>query len=110
MPENHGLGHHGTLYTGQEHTLYVCVSVCVCMCARARVCVYVIVCVRVCVRACVRVILFCHFPPLQLSVPLRDTLLRGTFNASLKNPLSSDFMRKQDAVAAKRKQAFVLEV
>lgn len=94
MPENRGLGHHGTLYLAQEHTLYVCVLVCV-----------------MCVHACGCVICSLPLPPpLQLSVPLRDTLLRGTFNSSLKNPLSSDFMRKQDAVAAKRKQAFVLEV
>lgn len=46
----------------------------------------------------------------QLSVPLRDTLLRGTFNSSLKNPLSGDFMKKQGSVATKGKHAFVLEV
>ena len=61
--------------------------------------------IHTCVSLCVSV-----FPSTQLSVPLRDTLLKGTFNTSLKNPLSGDFMKKQGSVTTKGKHAFVLEV
>jgi hypothetical protein len=46
----------------------------------------------------------------SLSVPLRDTLLKGTHNHTLKNPLSKDFMKTSEAVSTKGKKTFVIGV
>ena len=47
--------------------------------------------------------------PVQMSKSQRDTLLQGTFNATLSNPLSED-QTAQKASAGKKRTAFVIGV
>lgn len=47
--------------------------------------------------------------PLQMSKSQRDTLLQGTFNSTLDNPLSED-QTAQKAPSGKKRTAFIIGV